>query len=264
MQFFSIKGFFLGMLDKKKNISGILLLDKPKFVTSNFALQKIKRIFNAKKAGHTGSLDPLASGMLPILFGKATKYAKYLLNATKYYHVIAKLGEKTVTGDLAGLVISNKRVSVSMNQIIQVLKKFCGIIHQVPPMYSAIKYHGIPLYKYARKGINLFRVSRELKIFELRLLQYTCNLLELKIKCSKGTYIRSLIEDIGDELGCGAHVVFLRRIGIEPYISNKLITFSDINIIHSKNFKKKKFDLFKIFRFLLPITSLISKYKNLN
>lgn len=244
------------MFIKRKNISGILLLDKPKFISSNNALQQIKFIFQAKKAGHSGSLDPLSSGMLPIFFGKATKFTKNLINANKYYHVVAKMGEKTSTGDISGSIIKKRKVFINIFKIEKVLRKFHGTINQVPPMYSAIKYNGIPLYKYARKGLCIPRNPRKLRIIQLIFIEYVSNLLELKIECSKGTYIRSLIEDIGDNLGCGAHVVFLRRLSVGPYKSNQLVKLSTLYKIMHKYINKKINYLYKIMHFLLPIRSL--------
>ena len=192
-------------------VDGILLLDKGLGISSNRALQQIKHLFNARKAGHTGSLDPLASGLLPLCFGEATKLSQYLLDSNKRYLTTFKLGETTTTGDSEGDVIAQKEVNITRQQIESVLKKFRGVIEQVPPMYSALKKDGQPLYKLARKGIEVERKPRTVEIFDLSLLAFDADLLTLDVHCSKGFYIRSLAFDIGEALGCGAYVTELRR-----------------------------------------------------
>lgn len=192
-------------------VDGILLLDKCLGISSNRALQQVKHLFNARKAGHTGSLDPLASGLLPLCFGEATKLSQYLLDSDKRYLTTFKLGETTTTGDGEGDVISQKTVNVSSQQLESVLNKYKGIIEQVPPMYSALKKNGQSLYKLARKGIEVERKPRSVEIFDLSLLAFDAELLTLDVHCSKGFYIRSLAFDIGEVLGCGAHVTELRR-----------------------------------------------------
>ena len=192
-------------------VDGILLLDKGLGISSNRALQQVKHLFNARKAGHTGSLDPLASGLLPLCFGEATKLSQYLLDSDKRYLTTFKLGETTTTGDAEGDVITQKKVNVSCQQLEIVLDEFRGVIEQVPPMYSALKKGGQPLYKLARKGIEVERKPRTVEIFDLSLLAFDDELLMLDVHCSKGFYIRSLAFDIGEALGCGAHVTQLRR-----------------------------------------------------
>lgn len=195
-----------------RDIFGILLLDKPQGFTSNDALQKIKRIFKANKAGHTGSLDPLATGMLPICFGDATKFSRYLLEADKQYHVVVKLGVSTDSGDSDGQVISTNDVpTLTEADIETVLARFRGDLKQIPSMFSAIKYQGKPLYEYARSGITVEREPRSITIKQLDLLDFQHDRLSLFVHASKGTYIRTLVQDIGDVLGCGAHVTALRR-----------------------------------------------------
>jgi tRNA pseudouridine55 synthase len=196
----------------KCNIHGILLLDKRLGVSSNRALQEVKRLFNANKAGHTGSLDPLATGLLPLCFGEATKVSGMMLDDNKRYQVIIQLGIKTDTGDLEGKVVESKPVREFSDEEVEViLDKFTGAIDQVPPMYSALKQNGKKLYELARDGITVERKARHITIFELKLLNVLKDSLELEVYCSKGTYIRSLAEDIGQELGCGATVKALRR-----------------------------------------------------
>jgi len=202
-------------LSKRKsgnNVHGILLLDKRIGVSSNRALQEIKRLFNANKAGHTGSLDPLATGLLPLCFGEATKVSSLMLDDDKRYQVVVKLGIITDTGDSEGQVVAEKSVPVlSVEAIENCLQKFTGDIDQVPPMYSALKHKGRKLYELAREGKVIERKARRITIFELNLLNTTIDTLTLDVVCSKGTYIRSLAEDIGNELGCGGTVVQLRR-----------------------------------------------------
>lgn len=201
----------------KQNINGILLLDKPQALSSNAALQKVKRLFNAKKAGHTGSLDPLATGMLPLCFGEATKFSHHLLAANKVYEVTAKLGVQTSTGDAEGNIIATRPVHAIPEQIDTILAQFIGDISQIPPMYSALKFQGQPLYQLARKGLEVKRQARIIHIYDIQLLAVAADELNLRVHCSKGTYIRTLVEDIGHALGCGAHVKILRRVSVEPF-----------------------------------------------
>lgn len=194
------------------NVHGIILLDKRLGVSSNKALQEVRRLFNANKAGHTGSLDPLATGLLPLCFGEATKVSALMLDDDKRYQVTMKLGVMTDTGDAEGQVIETKPVpELSIEQIQCCLAKFMGLQAQVPPMYSALKLNGKKLYELAREGITVERAPRQITIYELHLLDATFDTLTLDVACSKGTYIRSLAEDIGHDLGCGATVTALRR-----------------------------------------------------
>ncbi|MDD5578724.1 MAG: tRNA pseudouridine(55) synthase TruB [Methylobacter sp.] len=195
------------------NIHGILLLDKRPGVSSNKALQEVRRLFNANKAGHTGSLDPLATGLLPLCFGEATKISAMMLEDNKRYQVVVQLGIMTDTGDMEGAVIDTKPVpALSIDDIETCLKKFTGNMDQVPPMYSALKHNGKKLYELAREGITIERKARRINIFELKLVDFSKDELTLNVLCSKGTYIRSLAEDIGHYLGCGGAVKELRRL----------------------------------------------------
>ncbi|PTQ90998.1 tRNA pseudouridine(55) synthase TruB [Agitococcus lubricus] len=197
----------------RRPIDGILLLDKPQGMTSNHALQRIKHLFNAEKAGHTGSLDPLATGLLPICLGEATKYSQHLLDADKVYRTRMRLGQKTTTADAEGDIIEESQVpQLSLAEIEQVLSRFRGTIEQIPSMYSALKKDGKPLYELARKGIEVAREPRTIQIYRLTLLKAEPLYWELEVACSKGTYIRNLVEDIGEVIGCGAHVADLRRL----------------------------------------------------
>ncbi len=199
----------------KNNIHGVILLDKPTGMSSNAALQRIKHRFNAKKAGHTGSLDPLATGLLPICLGQATKVSEYLLNSHKKYTTVIKLGEITETLDSEGEITISKPVDVSEQQLQDALEQFRGDIKQVPPMYSALKKDGQPLYKLARKGEVVERPAREMTVHSLSANRLDDKHVELKVHCSSGFYIRSLGHDLGQVLGCGAHVVELRRTDIK-------------------------------------------------
>ena len=208
-----------------RDVNGILLLDKPSGVTSNHALQRVKRLFNANKAGHTGILDPLATGMLPICLGEATKISAYLLDGDKRYRAECRLGMKTTTGDSEGEVISETPVPVlTPKDIEKVLTQFRGEIEQVPPMYSALKHQGQPLYKLARQGKEVERKPRRVTIHSLSLMAYSTDGLVLDVHCSKGTYIRTLAEDIGECLGCGAHLTGLRRLASGPF-QDGMVTF---------------------------------------
>jgi tRNA pseudouridine55 synthase len=193
------------------SIDGALLLDKAVGVSSNFALQKVKRLLGAAKAGHAGTLDPLASGLLLVLFGEATKFAGPMLDADKEYLATVKLGERTATGDAEGKLLQARPVSVTEASLLPVLERFRGEIEQVPPMHSALKHEGTPLYRLARRGQEVERAPRRVRISDLQLLRFHSPLLELRVVCSKGTYIRVLAEDIGEALGCGAHLSALRR-----------------------------------------------------
>lgn len=216
----------------RRPIHGILLLDKPPGLTSNGALQRVKRLFNAKKAGHTGSLDPIATGMLPICFGEATKFSQFLLDSDKSYYVVAKLGERTNTGDTEGEVVEKLPVvNVTTTRVEEVMTKFLGEIDQIPPMFSAIKVQGQALYELARRGIEIERKSRRIKIFSLAMDKLTEDTLSFRVHCSKGTYVRTLVEDIGRELGCGAHVIELRREMVAPYGNTKMYTMAALEAI---------------------------------
>lgn len=216
----------------RKQINGILLLDKPAGITSNRALQTVKHLYNAKKAGHTGSLDPIATGMLPICFGEATKFSQYLLTSDKTYRVYAKLGVQTTTGDCEGEVIATRAVSsIERERLEQTMQGFLGDIEQVPPMYSAIKHQGKPLYELARRGIEIERKARRVTIFSMDLEHFENDMMVFTVHCSKGTYVRTLVEDIGNKLGCGGHVHGLRRLTINPYQNHQMYTLEMLTAI---------------------------------
>lgn len=198
---------------KYNDINGILLVNKPQGLTSNKLLQEVKRLFGAKKAGHTGSLDPLATGMLPLCFGEATKICQYLLDADKAYETTARLGIKTDTGDSTGNIIAQvDAIDISQDKLESVLSQFQGELKQTPSMFSALKYQGKPLYHFARQGLNIHRPARDIFVKDLRLVTFQKTSFSMTVKVSKGTYIRNLVEDIGDALGVLAHVEQLHRV----------------------------------------------------
>ena len=209
-------------------VDGVLLLDKPAGYSSNDALIKAKRVLNAKKAGHTGTLDPFATGLLPLCFGEATKFSQDLLEADKTYQTIVHLGQTSDTGDTEGEIIATRAVDVTLAQIEAVLEQFRGPIAQVPPMYSALKRDGKPLYEYARAGITLEREARNVVIHKLELVSYEAPFLKLNVTCSKGTYIRVLGQDIGEALGCGAHLNALRRTQVAALTAAGMITLDEL------------------------------------
>ena len=208
----------------KKHINGVLLLDKPLGYSSNQALQKIKWLLQAAKAGHTGTLDPLATGLLPLCFGEATKFAHYLMDADKTYIATIKLGVTTSTGDAEGEVLSTKTVNVTEQQFTAACSKFVGEISQVPPMYSALKFEGKALYEYARAGVEIDRKARLVLIHSIEVKSFAADIAQIIVTCSKGTYIRTLAEDIGAVLGCGAHLIGLRRTATANYNIAQAIT----------------------------------------
>lgn len=215
-----------------RDISGILVLDKPQGMTSNDAVQKVKRLYNAEKVGHTGALDPLATGVLPLCLGEATKFSQYLLASDKKYWTRIKLGVATDTGDADGQIVATRPVvDLDAARIEAALAQFRGEIEQVPSMFSAIKHRGQPLYKLARQGIEVEREARAVTIHSNRLVAFAGDELELEIHCSKGTYIRTIAEDLGALLGCGAHVVALRRLAAGPYGEGDSVTLGQLETL---------------------------------
>lgn len=229
----------MGRRKRGRDISGIVLLDKPQGITSNFALQKVKRLFNAAKAGHTGSLDPMATGVLPLCLGEATKVSGFLLDADKSYTGTIKLGVKTTSADAEGEVIETREVEVySTEQLVKAIKPFIGEIEQVPPMHSALKVDGQPLYKLAHEGKSIERKSRKVTILNIEILRYEGDELEIAVDCSKGTYIRTLAEDIGEALGCGGHLCALRRTRSGPFKIEDCLTMEQLAEIRDESFEK--------------------------
>jgi len=245
--------------NKGRAINGVLLLDKPIGFTSNAVLQKAKRLFNANKAGHTGSLDPIASGLLPICFGEATKFSTFLLDSDKRYIVVCRLGEVTNTGDSEGEVIRTMDVpELSQSLIHAVLKSFLGEQTQIPPMHSALKVNGQPLYKLAHQGKEIERQPRDICIHELKLLSFSQQTLELEVHCSKGTYIRTLVEDIAKALNTGAHVISLRRISVGNFDLKNSVTLEKLEETLAES------GITGVDEKLLPMETAISQWPELN
>ena len=221
---------------KGRAIDGILLLDKPKGISSNKALQQAKGIYFAQKAGHTGALDPLATGMLPICFGEATKFTQFLLDTDKTYVVRAKLGERTTTSDSDGEIVQTRDVNVTVDQLKQEISAFLGESDQYPSMYSALKYEGKPLYKYAREGIEVPRKCRKINVFSLTLDEFdeANNEVQMTAHVSKGTYIRTIVDDLGENLGCGAHVIMLHRSAVGHYPADKMVSIEQLESLLAK------------------------------
>jgi tRNA pseudouridine55 synthase len=215
----------------KKNVNGVLLLDKPLGFSSNQALQKVKWLFQAAKAGHTGTLDPLATGLLPICFGEATKFAQYITDADKTYFASIKLGVTTNTGDAEGEVLTTSVVNVNKTQFQAAALQFVGEISQMPPMYSALKHEGKPLYEYARSGVDIARQARLITIKNIVLDTFLGDIAQITVTCSKGTYIRTLAEDIGAALGCGAHLIGLRRTETAGYLLPQAVTIEQLEAL---------------------------------
>lgn len=233
----------------RRQVHGVLVLDKPRGFSSNAALQKVRWLLNAEKAGHTGSLDPLATGVLPLCFGEATKFSQYLLDADKGYSTVAQLGVTTTTGDAEGEVLERRAVVVDEAAIQAALPAFRGQIEQIPPMYSALKRDGQPLYKLARAGEVVEREARSVTIARLELLALQEDRATLEVACSKGTYVRTLVEDLGARLGCGAHVAELRRTQAGPFGLAQAISLEELEAAHAEGGAEA------LDRFLLPVDS---------
>ncbi|QYJ81496.1 tRNA pseudouridine(55) synthase TruB [Shewanella aegiceratis] len=245
-------------------VDGIVLLDKDTGMSSNFALQRVKRIYNAAKAGHTGALDPLATGMLPICLGEATKFSQHLLDADKRYLVTAKLGVRTDTSDSDGEVVQTRPINFTEQQLEEALEHFRGETMQVPSMYSALKYQGQPLYKYAREGKEVPREARPIKVFELNFIKLEGDELTLDIHCSKGTYIRTITDDLGEMLGCGAHVIMLRRTGVAGYPYDKMVTLEQLEALLTKAQEEERPPKELLDPLLLPMDTAVSGLKEIN
>ncbi|MGI9323812.1 MAG: tRNA pseudouridine(55) synthase TruB [Pseudomonadales bacterium] len=238
-----------------RSVNGILVLDKPIGLSSNDAVQRAKRLFDAQKVGHTGSLDPLATGVLPLCFGEATKFSQYLLASNKRYWTRVKLGERTDSGDADGALLETRPVENITRALVESkLEAFRGEIEQVPSMFSALKHQGQPLYKLARQGIEVERAARQVTIFENRLVQLDAQYLELEIHCSKGTYVRTIAEDLGETLGCGAHVVALRRRSAGPYSESQAVTFDELESLADHDARDA---------LLLPVASAVHDWPEL-
>lgn len=255
------------MARKKKGrpVNGILVLDKPTGITSNAALQTVKRLFQAQKAGHTGSLDPLATGVLPVCLGEATKVSHFLLDANKRYRARCVLGSVTTTGDSDGEVIDNRTVPEQTKaQLLKLLAFFQGPQQQIPPMFSALKYNGRPLYELARQGIEVERKSRSITIFDIQLLDFSfdsnaVNFIDIEVFCSKGTYIRTLCQDIGQAIGCGAHISALRRLESEPFLLSQAVSLEALSENFGLYSELAEADQIRMDKLLLPTDAAIQK-----
>lgn len=247
-----------------RDIHGVLLLDKPQGLSSNDALQKVKRLYNANRAGHTGALDPLATGMLPICLGEATKFSQYLLDSDKRYRVIAKLGQRTDTSDADGQIVQERPVNFTQAQLDAALDTFRGDIQQVPSMYSALKYQGKKLYEYARQGIEVPREARSITVYELQFIRWEGDELELEIHCSKGTYIRTITDDLGELLGCGAHVIYLRRLQVATYPIARMVTLEQLNALLAQAQEQAIAPGELLDPLLMPMDSPVENYPEVN
>ncbi|MBT0003380.1 tRNA pseudouridine(55) synthase TruB [Vibrio alginolyticus] len=249
---------------KGRPINGVILLDKPTGISSNDALQKVKRIYFAEKAGHTGALDPLATGMLPICLGEATKFSQFLLDSDKRYRVIAKLGERTNTSDSDGEVVETRPVDVTLDKLEACIDQFRGESDQVPSMFSALKYQGKPLYEYARKGIEVPRESRKITVYEIVLHRFEGDEVEMEVHCSKGTYIRTIVDDLGEMLGCGAHVTMLRRTGVAKYPYENMVTLEQLNELLEQAHRKERAPRELLDPLLLPMDTAVEDLPEVN
>ncbi|ORM64997.1 tRNA pseudouridine(55) synthase TruB [Pantoea rodasii] len=247
-----------------RDIHGVFLLDKHQGASSNDVLQKVKRLFHANKAGHTGALDPLATGMLPICLGEATKFSQFLLDSDKRYRVIARLGERTDTSDADGNIVETRPVTFDQAALDETLESFRGDTLQVPTMFSALKYQGRKLYEYAREGITVPREARPITVFELQFIRWEGDELELEIHVSKGTYIRTIIDDIGEKLGCGAHVIMLRRLQVAKYPIERMVTFEQLQAMAAEANASETPDYRAMDALLLPMDSPAEEFPIVN
>jgi len=249
---------------KGRPINGVVLIDKPTGISSNDTLQKVKRLFFAEKAGHTGALDPLATGMLPICLGEATKFSQFLLDSDKRYRVIAKLGERTDTSDSDGEVVETREVNVDRETLISCIEKFRGETDQVPSMFSALKYQGRPLYEYARQGIEVPREARKITVYDILLHRFENDEVEMEVHCSKGTYIRTIVDDLGEMLGCGAHVTMLRRTGVAKYPYEKMVTLEQLNELVEQAHREERSPYDALDALLLPMDTAVQDLPEVN
>lgn len=240
---------------KGRAVNGIVLIDKPLGGSSNQILQKVRWIYQAQKAGHTGALDPLATGMLPVCLGEATKFSQFLLDADKEYEVTAKLGIRTTTSDADGEIVEEREVSCDAQQVSAACLSFLGSSKQIPSMFSALKYQGKPLYHYARQGIEVPREARDITIFELEITRIELPEVDMRVRCSKGTYIRSLVDDIGQQLGCGAYVTRLHRTKVADYPTANMISVEALEALVAQDISQR--DYTAIDALLLPMDTAV-------
>ena len=239
-----------------RDLDAVLIVDKPRGISSNDALQQVKRLYQARKAGHCGSLDPLATGVLPVCLGQATKFSGYLLGADKVYHAHCQLGQTTTTADAEGEVIATKPVDVTRAQVIDALKTLTGNITQIPPMHSALKFEGKRLYQLARKGITVERKPRPVIVHSINLISIENDCVEITVRCSKGTYIRTLAEDLGEKLGCGAHLSQLRRVAVDPFDEKEAVGIEYLRSLSDQGNAL-------IDEFLLPVSAALVQFPEL-
>ena len=249
---------------KGRPIDGVILIDKPAGITSNDTLQKVKRIYFAEKAGHTGALDPLATGMLPLCFGEATKFSQFLLDSDKRYRVVAKLGERTNTSDSDGEVVQTREVKVDRGQLERCIAKFRGTTDQIPSMFSALKHEGRPLYEYAREGIEVPRKSRKITVYSIELIRFEGHEVEMEVHCSKGTYIRTITDDLGEMLGCGAHVTYLRRTGVSNYPYENMVTIEHLEALLEQAHREEIAPRELLDPLLMPMDSAVQDLPEVN
>jgi len=249
---------------KGRPINGVVLIDKPTGISSNDTLQKVKRLFFAEKAGHTGALDPLATGMLPVCLGEATKFSQFLLDSDKRYRVIAKLGERTDTSDSDGDVVETREVNVERENLLRCIETFRGETDQVPSMFSALKYQGRPLYEYARQGIEVPREARKITVYDIVLHRFENDEVEMEVHCSKGTYIRTIVDDLGEMLGCGAHVTMLRRTGVAKYPYEKMVTLEQLNELVEQAHRDEQSPYDVLDALLLPMDTAVQDLPEVN
>jgi tRNA pseudouridine55 synthase len=240
-------------------VNGILVVNKPQRLTSNACLQQVKSLLQAAKAGHTGSLDPLATGMLPLCFGEATKFSQYLLEADKVYQATAKLGIRTTTADAEGEIIERCPLNSDLTelQLLALLDEFQGDISQTPPLFCALKHQGQPFYKLARQGIKITPASRQVQIYQLDLLALRKDEFDFQVRCSKGTYIRSLVADMGDKLGCGAHVKALHRLAVGGFTKQQMVSLERLTEINREG------GFTALDKLLLPVFSAVEHWPQL-
>lgn len=248
---------------KGRPIDGVILVDKPTGISSNHVLQKVRGMFAAQKAGHTGALDPLATGMLPVCLGEATKFSQYLLDSDKRYQVVAHLGVRTDTSDADGEVVAEKPVQVTVEQVESALEQFRGPIKQVPTMFSALKYQGKPLYEYARKGIEVPREARPITVYAFDIVKLEGDRLTMDVHCSKGTYVRTLVDDLGEVLGCGAHVAALRRTQVADYPVDQMFSLEQLQALRDKANEEESCPGTYLDELLLPADTAVSNLPEL-
>ncbi|MBN7820142.1 tRNA pseudouridine(55) synthase TruB [Bowmanella yangjiangensis] len=243
---------------KGRDVNGIFLLNKSLGGSSNQVMQQVRRVFAAAKAGHTGALDPLATGMLPICLGEATKFSQFLLDADKTYRVTAKLGIRTTTSDADGEIVERRPVQVTEQQVVDAVMGFKGKSKQIPSMFSALKYQGKPLYHYARQGIEVPREARDIEIFDIQISRFETDEVDMLVHCSKGTYIRSLVDDLGQMLGCGAYVTMLDRTRVADYPVEQMMSFDDLQSFAESCTQDGQTDFDKLDALLLPMDTAVA------